>query len=132
MLGELIEESRGKRIVRRVLSTDPLKVEVTFEASGKLLGVDVVEMVTYVSQVRADGSLYGEGEGAYVSSGGDVITWKGAGVGKLGGAGEAAYRGAIYYWTTSPKFARLNTVAGIFEFSADAQGNTQSKAWEWK
>ena len=44
----------------------------------------------------------------------------------------ATYRGAVYYSTASPKFARLNTVAGVFEFSADAQGNTHSKTWEWK
>jgi hypothetical protein len=132
MLGEQIEESRGKRIVRKVLSTDPLQVEVTFEAAGKLLGNDVSEMVTYSSQVRPDGSLYGEGQGAYISSGGDLVTWKGAGVGTLGAGGVASYRGAIYFWTASPKFARLNTVAGIFEFESDAQGNTHSKTWEWK
>jgi hypothetical protein len=132
MLGEQIEETRGKRVVRKVLSTDPLKVEVTFEGAGKLLGNDVIEMVTYSSQVRADGSVYGEGEGAYISSSGDLVTWKGAGVGILGAGCSATYRGAVYYSTASPKFARLNTVAGVFEFSADAQGNTQSKTWEWK
>jgi hypothetical protein len=132
MLGEQIEETRGKRIVRRVLSTDPLKVEVSFEGSGKLLGTDVTEMATYSSQVGPDGSLYGEGEGAYIASGGDLITWKGAGVGKLGAGGAASYRGAVYFRTASPKFARLNSVAGMFEFEADAQGNTHSKTWEWK
>ena len=132
MLGEQIEETRGKRIVRRVTSTDPLKVEVTFEGAGKLLGDNVSEMVTYRSQVRPDGSLYGEGEGAYIGSGGELVTWKGSGVGTLGAGGAATYRGSVYFWTTSPKFARLNTVAGVFEFEADAQGNTHSKTWEWK
>ena len=41
MLGELLGETRGKRIVRRVLSSDPVKVEVTFEDSGKMPGVEV-------------------------------------------------------------------------------------------
>ena len=38
MLGEQIGEFRGKRLLRRVLSSDPLRVEVTFEDSGKILG----------------------------------------------------------------------------------------------
>lgn len=39
MLGELPGESTGKRIVRRVLSTEPPAVEVWFEDSGKMLGI---------------------------------------------------------------------------------------------
>ena len=132
MLGELIEESKGKRGVRTVLSTNPLTVEVSFEAAGKLLGNDVMEIATYTSHGRPDGSLYGEGEGAYMSSSGDVVTWKGAGVGSVGAGGSVSYRGAVYYSTASQKFARLNTVAGVFEFQSDAQGNTSSKTWEWK
>ena len=132
MLGEKIEESRGKRTARRVLSDDPLEVEVSFEASGKLLGTDANEMGTYSSIVRPDGTLYGEGQGAYITTDGEVITWKGGGVGKLGAGGAVSYRGAIYYWSTSPKFTRLNSVAGLFEFEVDAQGNTRSQGWEWK
>ena len=132
MLGEVIEESRGKRTARRVLSESPLKVEVSFEGSGKLLGTDANEMGTYSSVVRPDGSLYGEGQGAYITTDGDMITWRGAGVGKFGAGGAVSYRGAVYYWTTSPKFTRLNTVAGVFEFQADPQGNTHIKGWEWK
>ena len=65
MLGEQIGETRGKRLLRRVLSSDPLKVEVTFEDSGKMLGVDTNGFGTYTSQVRPDGAIYGEGEGAF-------------------------------------------------------------------
>jgi hypothetical protein len=132
MLGELIEETKGKRVVRRVLSTDPFRVEVSFESTGKLLGNDVMEIATYTSNARADGSLYGEGEGAYMSSSGDVITWKGAGVGTIGAGGSVSYRGAVYYSTASQKFTRLNGVAGVFEFQSDANGDTRSKTWEWK
>lgn len=63
---------------------------------------------------------------------GDLVTWVGAGVGKFGEAGSVSYRGAIYFYSASPKMARLNTVAGVFEFEADADGNTRSKTWEWK
>jgi hypothetical protein len=53
------------------------------------------------------------------------------GVGKLIG-GAVSYRGAVYYTTTSPKLSRLNTVAAVFEFEADENGNTHTKSWEWK
>ena len=41
MLGEQIAESHGKRTGRRVLSTEggSFKVEVSFESTGKLLGI---------------------------------------------------------------------------------------------
>jgi hypothetical protein len=132
MLGELIEETTGKRTSRKVLSTNPLKVEVSFEGAGKLLGIDAREIVTYESAVRPDGSFYGEGRGVYLAGAGDAVSWEGAGVGKLAADGTATYRGAVYFWTTSEKFARLNSVAGVFEFQADAEGNTHSKTWEWK
>ena len=132
MLGELIEETKGKRTGRRILSTNPLKVEVSAEGNGKLLGIDAHEIITYQSEVRPDGSLFGEGSGVYITSAGDTISWKGGGVGRLAADGSVAYRGAIFFWTTAEKFTRLNAVAGVFEFTADAEGNTQSKTWEWK
>ncbi len=132
MLGELVEETRGKRIVRRILSTDPVNVEVTFEGGGKLLGVDVNELGTYTSQIRPDGLAYGEGQGVLISSSGEMVSWKGQGIGTLKPGGAVSYRGAIYYSTTSAKFARLNPVAGVFEYEVDAQGNTHGKVWEWK
>jgi hypothetical protein len=64
---------------------------------------------------------------------GDTLTWSGQGVGRLLGRGQAAsYRGAIYYRTASPRFARLNGLACIFEFEVDEGGKTESKLFEWK
>ena len=57
MIGEQIGESKGKRIVRRVVSTDPATVEVTFEDSGHMGGVPTTGMGTYTSIVRPDGSI---------------------------------------------------------------------------
>jgi hypothetical protein len=132
MLGEMIGESRGKRTGRRVLSTNPFKVEVSLETSGTVLGVEVNEIATYWSEGRADGSLYGEGQGVVITKDGDTATWKGQGVGKIVSGGAVSYRGAVYYNTASPKLARLNTVAAVFEFDADTNGNTHAKLWEWK
>ena len=132
MLGELIYQGSGKRIVRRVLSSEPVEVEVTFEAGGKVLGVDAMEIGTYTSVIRPDGTMYGEGAGVLMTTAGDSITWKGAGVGTFKERGAVSYRGAVYYHTASSKLSRLNSVAGVFEFEADESGNVQSKIWEWK
>jgi hypothetical protein len=133
MLGELIGELRGNRTGRRVLSTTPaFRVEVSVELSGQLLGIEVNHVATYWSEVRPDGTLYGEGEGVDVTKDGDIATWKGQGVGKFVGGGAVSYRGALYYSTTSPKLARLNTVAAVFEYDVDANGNAHAKLWEWK
>lgn len=134
MLGEQIGEGQGKRTCRRVLSTDGggFKVEVSFESTGKLLGLEGSDIGTYWSSSRPDGSLYGEVEGVTLSPSGDLATWKGAGIGKIAQGGAISYRGAIYYTTASPKLARLNSCACVFEFDVDPQGNTHSKLWEWK
>ncbi len=83
MLGEQIYEARGKRTGRRVLSADGgFKVEVSFEGSGKLLGVDANEIGTYWSESRADGSLYGEGQGVVLAQAqprhGKARAWEGS------------------------------------------------------
>ena len=132
MLGELLYQGSGKRIVRRVLSTEPVQVEVTFEGGGKILGVDVIELGTYTSTIRSDGTIYGEGAGVLMSPTGDQVSWKGAGVGTFKERGAVSYRGAVYSQTASPKLSRLNTVAGVFEFESDENGTTQAKVWEWK
>ena len=132
MLGELLGETTGKRIVRRVLSTEPPKVEVSFEDSGKMLGIKTTGFGTYSSIVRPDGTIYGEGEGVMITQDGEMIAWKGSGLGKFKERGAVSYRGILYYRTTSQKLARLNSAAGVFEFEVDPQGKTHSKVWEWK
>ena len=132
MLGEQIGELRGRRVLRRVLSSDPLKVEVTFEDSGKILGVEINDFGTYTSQVRPDGMIYGEGEGAFMTKDGEAVSWKGSGLGKFKEGGAVSYRGIVYYTTTSQKLARLNTTATVFEYEVDGKGDTSTKFWEWK
>lgn len=132
MLGDMIGETTGKRIVRRVLSADPLTVEVSFEDSGKMLGINASGFGTYSSAVRTDGSIYGEGQGGMMTQDGELVTWKGSGLGKFKDKGAVSYRGILYYRTTSQKLARLNTTPGVFEYEVDPQGNTHTKVWEWK
>ena len=133
MLGEQIGEETGKVMVRRVISVDGgTKVEVTVQGTGKLLGIETRNTVTYCAGIRPDGSLYGEAQGLVVGKGGEQATFKAQGVGRLLDGGAVSYRGASYYYSDSPKLRRLNAVAALFEYEADADGNAKSKLWEWK
>jgi hypothetical protein len=131
MLGELLGETKGRRIVRRVLSTDPPAAEVSFEDSGTMLGAAVTGFGTYTSIIRPDGSAYGEGQGVMTTAEGEMITWKGSGVGKFGTGGAISYRGMLYYRTPSQSLARLNNACGVFEYEVDPAGSTTTKVWEW-
>ncbi len=132
MLGEMIGETNGKRIVRRVLSMEPPTVEVSFEDEGKLTGATTTGFGTYTSVVNADGSIWGHGEGGAFTQDGEMITWKGSGLGKFREHGAISYRGILYFKTNSQKLAKLNNVAGVFELEIDAKGKMHNKIWEWK
>src|SRR3954465_400731 len=108
MLGKQLGETKGKRIVRRALSTEPPSVEVSFEDSGTMLGVAVTGFGTYTSSVSADGSIHGEGQGVMTTVDGEMIMWKGSGAGKFGAGGAVSYRGMLFYRTPSTKLAALN------------------------
>ena len=132
MIGEQIGETKGRRLVRRVLSVEPSSVEVSFEDSGMMLGVATSGMGSYTSTIRADGSLFGQGQGISLTQDGYAITWTGTGVGKIGAGGAISYRGMLFFRTDSEKLARLNNACGAFEYDVDASGSTVSKIWEWK
>jgi len=132
MLGDVIGEGKGKRTARRVVATEPFKIEVSFEDVGTLLGVPGMNIGTYVSWPKPNGSLHGSGEGVFATADGEMVTWRGMGVGRFASAGAVSYRGVLSYSTGSQKLARLNTIAGVFEFEVDVNGNTNSKIWEWK
>ena len=132
MLGEQVGVITGKRLVRRVLSTDPPTAEVSFEDNGTLYGVAVTGMGTYTSVISADGSLHGDGQGMSMTADGEAATWTGTGVGKFGPGGSVSYRGMLFYRTTSQKLARLNNACVAFEYEVDPSGSTVTKLWEWK
>ena len=96
------------------------------------MGVATRTTLTYWAGVRPDGSLYGEAQGLVIGKGNERATFKAQGVGKLLDSGAVSYRGAQYYSSNSSKFSRLNTIAVVFEYEADADGNSKSTLWEWK
>ncbi len=136
MLGEMIGELQGKITVNRVLPFEgeglAPKVETTFQDSGKILGVEITDIGTFWSVVRA-GGLYGEGQGIIMTKDGDMASWTAQGVGKFKGKGSAAiWRGSVFFQTQSKKLAHLNSIAVVFELEVDENGNTHDKLWEWK
>ncbi len=135
MLGEQIGEETGQIIGTRVLPDEGAgpKVEVSFQASGTMLGIHESNMGTYVSVARPDGTLFGEGQGVIMTDDGKVVTWRGRGLGRLTGHGMAAsWRASIYVQTASERLARLNGIVGVVEFDADESGKIAAKSWEWK
>lgn len=132
MLGNQIGETKGKRLVRRVLSVDPLTAEVSFEDAGQLLGTKTTGMGTYTSIVRPDGSIFGHGQGLSTTDDGEAITWTATGFGRFGPGGSVSYRGMLFMQTASQKLAALNNCCVPFEYDVDPAGQTISKMWEWK
>jgi hypothetical protein len=134
MLGEKIGNESGKMTSQRVLPNPGCgpKMETSFQATGTLLGVNCTTTATYCAVVRGDGTLYGEGQAVMMGKGGEMATWVGQGVGTIKKDGSVSYRGAVYYQSASPAWSRLNSVAAIFEFEMDTQGNCKDESWEWK
>jgi hypothetical protein len=97
MLGDKIGEEAGKVTVQRVLASTGggPRMETTFQATGTILGVGHKTTGTYTSEMRSDGTLYGEGHGIVMSSEGGGATWVGSGVGRIKNDGSVSYRGAL-------------------------------------
>lgn len=132
MLGDKIGEATGKRLVRRVLSVEPPTAEISFEDSGKMFDIPVTGMGTYTSVIRADGSVFGSGQGLSTTDEGEAVTWTGTGVGHFGPGGSVSYRGMLFLQTASKKLARLHNACAAFEYEVGANGSTKSTLWEWK
>jgi hypothetical protein len=129
-LGEILGEVRGKITAMRVLPDG--KMEVSQQGTGKLLGSEITEVVTYQPTMRSNGTAYGEAQQIIMSSDGSAV-WKGSGVGKPTGRGgwKYAYAGA-FQTVASQKLGRLLDVYIVGEYDVDENGNYQWKAWEWK
>ena len=134
MLGERVLEETGKVTGQRVLPSEggAPSMETSFQTTGKLLGADETSTITYHAVMRPDGTLFGEGQGIVMGKGGESAIWRGGGVGVFKADGSVSFRGAVYYQSAHPAWARLNSVAGIFEYEQAANGDTKGQVWEWK
>lgn len=134
MLGDKIGEESGKVTSQRVLPNPDggPKMETSFQTTITLLGVKGTNRCTYWSIVRPDGNPVRRRAGIIVGDEGHMATWIGQGVGTMNKNGSACYWGPYIIRVPSAKWSRLNSVAAIYEYEADAEGNRRSEFWEWK
>ena len=135
MLGEKLGEVQGATVttVLPAHGSSP-RFETKVEGGGTLLGESVKFLATYWSEVRADGSLYGEcpNSGVFMTQDGEVATFIASGAGGFTSEGGAFFRGAVYFQTSGSKLARLNGICGVHEWDVDAVGTGKWVIWEWK
>lgn len=130
-IGEYIQESKGKVTALRVLEHG--RLEATYQASGKLLGVEVNEFYTAIITTQPGGALHMKGNGLITSKEGDSEVLKFQGMGRSTGAGyKASYRGSTFAQSATPKFAKLLDIMTVWEVDVDESGNFLLKIWEWK
>ena len=133
MLGEKIGEETSKTIGRRVLTVDGAPVvETSGQGTGTLLGVQYQTMVTYTGKLQADGTIAGEGLGVLMGKGGENACFTAKGVGRFTPTGGVSWRGAFFFQSAHSKWTRLNSIATMFEYEIDAEGNGKGNFTEWK
>lgn len=131
MLGEQIEELRGKITGQRMVNVDT--IETTVSSSGNIRGTQVTQVLTFVGRPPSEGVLHGIGMGMTMAGGSNVATFTGEAVGKSDSSGSISWRGSIFYKTSSTgSLSFLNNLVEVFEAQIDAAGNFSHKAWEWK
>jgi hypothetical protein len=136
MVGEKVMDIQGRVAGQRAVqgaAHGEVKIEVSFEGRGHVLGVEGTDMGTYVARVRQPGVLYGSGHGITFTKDGESITWHAEGLGHPTGRGmEAKWRGCLFMQTQSAALARANGMVVVFEWDVDEQGNAKGTGWEWK
>lgn len=132
MLGDLIYEAMGKTIGMRVLD-DNGTMEITLEEQGKIFGVESTLTVTFVGKHRPDGIQYLEGRGILLTKDGDAATLTSSGITIYKGLPPCgSVRGVTFFNTRSPKLARLNSVACVYEAEVNDDSSYTIRDWEWK
>lgn len=132
MLGDLIYEGNGKTIGIRMLDNKGT-MEMTLQEEGKILGIPCTIMSTLVSTHRPDGTQFSEGQGIMFTKDGDSASVNIYCVKIPKGIPPAgSVRGTTFFYTESPKLARLNTIASIFEVELNEDMSYTVKDWEWK
>lgn len=130
-LGEVSGVVSGFRIVPGPMGP---RVETNFEGKGTFAGENVTEIVTYWASARMDGTFYGGADGIVVTEETQTAAYTGNGVGRMKGNNLAAeWRGALYYTSFAPVFARLTVTAVLFEFEIEPDGKSMTiKTYAWE
>ena len=133
MLGDKLGDFHGKVIGQRVLpSEEGGSMETTSQFSGELAGVETNTYVTYISTMRPDGKVMGNGHGIVMAADGGGATFVAHGVGTFTGGAGVSFRGSAIY-TASGSLAAIDGVVGVFEYEVAEDGETVTgSVWEWK
>lgn len=137
MLGDKVWEGTGRTIGTRILPGDDfryVKLEVSFEGMGKLLGSDASNMGTFTAFERVGGQMFAQGQGILMTSDGESAIWNGQGVGHPTGDGmgvSVRYAVAIQA-NPEGKLGTLNNCLFVGEFESKADGSWTDANWEWK
>ena len=137
MLGDTVWEGSGTTGATRVLPGDDyryVKLEVSIQGAGQLLGVEATNTGTFTAFERVAGQMYAEGQGVMMTADGEAAIWNGHGVGQPTGDGMGMairYSVAIQAGADG-KLSALNGVLLVGEFESKADGSWTDHSWEWK
>tara|TARA_A100001037_G_scaffold305772_1_gene347342 strand:+ start:230 stop:634 length:405 start_codon:yes stop_codon:yes gene_type:complete len=134
MLGEKLGSMQLTTSNKVLPSIDGLpSFETTTMGAGTLVGAEVQGMATYTSDMRADGTLYGEcpNSGVVMAQDG-VATFTATGIGRFTDDGGSSFKGMVYFQTSAPSLSSLNGMAVVYDWLVDAEGNASWDMWEWK
>ncbi len=135
MLGAKIGDESGKVTARRILPGDAdmrfIKMEITMETQGTILGVPGQNIGTYTIVERGPGQVYAEGQGMFMTQDGSGAIWNGHGVARMDEKGEMHVAASVAFQTTSEKLSKLNGMLALVEHHADMENNCRSDLFEW-
>jgi len=137
VLGEKIAEFAGRQAGFRVVPGDDyryVKMEVTFEQQGTVLGMPAFDQGTFTAYERNGGQIYAQGQGIVMTESGESAIWNGHGVGRPSGEGMGmSIRFSIAFQApVEGGLAPLNGYLVVGEFEQGADQSTKTTAWEWK
>jgi hypothetical protein len=134
MLGEQLGQASGKVTGIRVIPTDgpETKLEISFQGTGKMLGLDIMNIGTYRQVVGDDGVIRGDGEVVVITADGQSAHWVGFGVGHPTGPSPKSHFAVCgYFKEASEQFRQLTRVANVVEYEVPEDSEFRGEMWEW-
>lgn len=134
MIGDLFYEATGKVTSQRVLDLKGPKVETSFMVSGNMKNIPVIEIGTFWSIPRPDGTVYGEDKDViYTKEDNEIATADAKVIGKFVNKDVMRFVGSVFFNASyQGKLAFLNGIVGIFEANVEGGTKLSIRKWEWK
>ena len=135
MLGDLIDEAKGRVVGQRILEVEPrIKVENTILLDGLINGtVNITDIGTFINTIIDNTVYYSQGHGFMTTQDGrEMAKWTAQGIRELIVKENGKSLSAFYLTVSKRKLAFLNNSMTVFESEVDSTGNISNKEWEWK